>query len=363
MSAAPQLGQAPSFELEIRSGPHQGQKFTFSEGTRVTIGRGSDCAVALQNDVRVSRLHAEIIFQNGHYIIKNSNPKNYILVDGVKVENEILNGAPILTIGESEILFRQIKPASPLQLLQKDAPKASSPIVNLTPQKQPLSIPAAPGLPLGPAPSIKHHIPPGGGGFGAASSAPRSHSSPMPTPSADGSNRIRLVLVTLIAGIAVYFFFFNEQKTSKKSKPLRTSEVVDQEFKSSQESIKQLEEKLGKKSILSNKRAEENFIKGFRDYQKGQYLRAKDYFRIVLNLNPDHLEARKYYEQARIRLDKQIDYNFLEGIKNKEKKNFRMCRSYFSQVMILIQNDRAHPKYEEVERYLRECQLALEGGY
>lgn len=343
MSVAVKL-QTLRYELEIIKGPHAGKKYSF-EYPSVTIGREATNQVSLPQDLRVSRLHAEIRNNDGELYFVNRSQKNYVLVDGARAEFQQLKNESIISIGETEIKVRFAADAQPAA--------APAPVVLAKPN-------------IAPAPVI--------------SAVPQNLSMPRPSPMArpqinnqysepfrnqpETNKSMRNIFIVVAVGLVIYFLFFDGPKKSKKNAPIRGGDIIEKEMQESQEKIEVLEAKVKAQNNLTNKRAEENFIKGFRDYQKGQYLRAKEYFRIVLNLNAQHIEARKYYEQATIKHKKQMEFNFLEGLKNKDKKNYRLCKAFFSQVLVLAQGDRTgYEKYEEAEKYLRECNLGLEGGY
>lgn len=345
MSAAPKIGQLLSYELEVLKGPHAGQKFVFDKPS-ITIGRGSENQVCLSQDLRVSRVHAEIKNSSGQLFFVNISQKNYVLVDGEKSEFYQLERDCTLTIGESEIRFRSSALKS-LPMLTPAKPM-DRPTPNLAIAKPfPTSV-AQPSFPSA---------------MSGGPSAQNKFSAPRPVP-ANSNSRMKFYLIIAAVGLAVYFLFFNTSKKNSKNAPIRGSDIIEKDLQNSQNQIDVLESRLAKQNTLTNKRAEENFIKGFRDYQKGQYLRAKEYFRIVLNLNPEHMEARKYYEQSTIKHRKRMEFNFIEGLKNKERKNYRLCKSFFTQVLVLAQGDRtSYEKYDEAEKYLRECNLGLEGRF
>jgi len=373
MSAALKTLPLVPFELEIIRGPHSGQKLSFEKAS-ITIGRGAENQVILSQDLRVSRKHAEIKQSDGVFSIVNISQKNYILSDGVKVEYQQLIGQPILTIGESEIRFRILENAA-----AKTGPaKALVPLANppgMTPammiqtnSPSPVVLrPAAPTpAPMGPPPMARVRLPkPPPSSLGRQNFENGARPKKFEGPSGGSDDgRTKFYVILGVIGVAVYFFLSGPAPTKKKEQPIRNSAIIENEMNESQERIEKLEERIAKQGNVTNRRAEENFIKGFRDYQKGQYLRAKEYFRIVLNLSPDHIEARKYFEQSNIKLRKLIEFNFIEGLKSKEKKNYRMCKSFFSHVLILSQGDRtSYDKYDEAEKFLRECNLGLEGRF
>ncbi|HWU42660.1 MAG TPA: FHA domain-containing protein, partial [Bdellovibrio sp.] len=89
MSAAPNLKSTLKFEIEVSKGPHLGLRLDFTKGS-ATIGRGPENDIVLSNDPRVSRQHAEIKQRDDCFIVVNLSAKNFILVDGVNVQSEVI---------------------------------------------------------------------------------------------------------------------------------------------------------------------------------------------------------------------------------------------------------------------------------
>ena len=58
--------------------------FTFATAFR--IGRTDDCEVCIKNE-HVSRKHAEVVFENGAWLIRDLHSANGIFVNGEKVQS------------------------------------------------------------------------------------------------------------------------------------------------------------------------------------------------------------------------------------------------------------------------------------
>lgn len=85
--------------------------------TPMTIGRAKDSNIVIDN-LGVSRTHARIFFEDGHYIVEDLNSANGIKVNGVQVKrsilypgDEILIGKHVLTFDLSERLLSEVKSA------------------------------------------------------------------------------------------------------------------------------------------------------------------------------------------------------------------------------------------------------------
>lgn len=82
-------------------GPYKGKSFDVVEGV-VTMGRGADNGIVLCEDTVCSRLHCQLVLQNGRLIVEDMGSTN-----GVTVNNEdVINSAVLqpddhLGIGKS----------------------------------------------------------------------------------------------------------------------------------------------------------------------------------------------------------------------------------------------------------------------
>lgn len=385
MSAAPQVKDALKFDIEVVKGPHAGLKTSFSKAS-VSIGRGPENDIVLSSDPRVSRQHAEIK-QRGpqEFIIVNLSSKNFILVNGQNVQSEILTNDSVIQIGETEIRFHVDIPApavtpvnpaavnpaaSKLQGLGASVPKpVNLPPAFQQPQPRPMQAPAMPqaGLPQMPNPAMPPAQPMGYGGYQPPPGPP-----PTMGPAVGASSggllsnpKARFYLIVGALALAGWFLLSGPGNKDKKDpNAIRTSAISMQDVaeaeKRSQELLTIKKEKY---DSVQYRRAQENFIKGFRDFQQGQYARAREAFQVVLNLDPDNELAKRYYHLSKIKFDELVKFNMIQGNRYREKKNWRMCQSNYSNVMTMLQNRKDDPTYKEAKQFFEECTLNLEGRF
>jgi membrane-bound lytic murein transglycosylase D len=71
------------------------------------IGRTPDCEVQIQDD-HVSRVHAQVTYEDGHWIVKDLNSSNGIFVDGERVPQTLVSEERAVRLGVRgpEVLFR-----------------------------------------------------------------------------------------------------------------------------------------------------------------------------------------------------------------------------------------------------------------
>ncbi|MCH7706061.1 MAG: FHA domain-containing protein [Chloroflexi bacterium] len=111
--AGPVAAQAPAAWLMFKSGPRAGQSIPLStEATK--IGRGSENDVVV-DDPAVSREHATISFENGHYVVEDAGSSGGTIVEGTAAGGQtILSSGSTLQLGETELVFMQSDSPAPM---------------------------------------------------------------------------------------------------------------------------------------------------------------------------------------------------------------------------------------------------------
>lgn len=102
MAAAPVMKKLAKIYLTVQNGPIEGHVYEFEKAS-ITVGRGAENDIVLANDPKVSRSHAEIKAHDTKYFITNISQKNYILINGERVEARELRTGDVLSIGETEL--------------------------------------------------------------------------------------------------------------------------------------------------------------------------------------------------------------------------------------------------------------------
>ncbi|XGC81276.1 FHA domain-containing protein [Bdellovibrio bacteriovorus] len=379
MSAAPQVKDTLKFDIEIVAGPHTGLKANFSKAS-VSIGRGPENDIVLSGDPRASRQHAEIKQRsNGEFVIVNLSPKNFVMLNGQNIQSEILTNDAIILIGDSEIRFKVEVPAPTVP-----PPSAAPVFAAPTPFKPQASVPQTPPAYQPPRPMQTPAMPQGGvpgmpnpsyppvqpmGGYGGYQPPPPG---PMPSAARGGSSggllenpKARFYgIIAILALVGWFLMSPSKNKDNKDPNAIRTSSITMQDVAAAEKRSQELlTVKKEKYDSIQYRRSQENFIKGFRDFQQGQYARAREAFQVVLNLDPDNELAKRYYHLSKIKFDELVKFNMIQGNRYREKKNWRMCQSNYSNVMTMLANRRDDPSYKEAKQFYEECTLNLEGRF
>ncbi len=91
------------------AGDLEGELHALREG-RNALGRDPRCQVQFSEvDKRISRSHAEILCQEGHYAIRPLSESNSTRVDGERIDEQIeLRDGALISIGSSDFRFRSV---------------------------------------------------------------------------------------------------------------------------------------------------------------------------------------------------------------------------------------------------------------
>lgn len=341
MTAAPVLARSLKFAVTISRGEGAGRVFHF-EKPIVSVGRGPENELVFANDPKISRNHAEFRVQMGQLYIKNLSDRNFILVNGERVDEKLLTGTCDIQVGETILVVKveggQVSPSH--LILTKQSPTFS-------PQPSPPHVGLSPVFP-----SARKEF------RGTQSVADPSQSGILSNP------RVRFYLIIAIIGGSLWWFLSSGMGAKKQEVNLRTEGDVARAIEDSANAVRELkkqQQNTGQDS-LQYKSAQEHYVKGFRDYRQGQYARAIQSFQAALSFYPSHELARKYLLQSQRKFDEMVNLSMSQGRKYYQKQNFKMCQSAFANVMIMVK-DSAKPKYKEAKQFYEECSVRTEGRF
>jgi len=399
MSAALQQNSQLQLKLSVVKGPHAGQVFHLHKD-KITVGRGPENDVVLMNDPQVSRLHAQLVLIDRDFEIVKISQKNAVLVGGESVERWKLVNGTTFVVGDSEIRIEfdlgqavvaisPQKPAEVIPLKNLEAtnvipnPKALAPSVksavpktNPPPPTQKASVPAVPNttVPQARQMSVQNqqimqqqmvmqqqaYL-----AQQAAAQQSRAKAKPQSTSLLENPKSQFYIILALIVVVGA-FFYLNQKKPSRgtKAKPvLKYEDEIAIKLNSTPETenIKKREDKKKDRDSAQYVRAQENLMRGMRDFGLGNYARAQEFFQVVLNLEPDNQLAKRHLMLAKIRFDELVQAKLMLGESYYSKHNFDMCLSMYQQVMNMLDDRRSDSKYKLAERKAKECEFAIQG--
>lgn len=372
MTAAPNQGQL-KIKIEIESGPHVGPAIELAKEV-IAIGRGPENDIVLSGDSKVSRQHGEIRFSSGNWSVVNLSEKNHILVNSEKVNSADLNPGDKIQFGDSilGVSFYRKPIAAPMNLPMNppmniqtpDIPESDANVIKIFPQ--PIPAFKTQDNNIIPRPVMAPHVPPimpnpmMGQQMGYQMGRPTS-GNPYIAPADNGKKRFYIILGVI--ALVAWFFLSGGKKVTKDSNAIRSSDQIKIDLEGTQKNIVQLKEDEEHRRTIQYKKTQENLVRGFRDFQQGQYARSRDSFQVVLNLDPENELAQRYFQLSQIKFDQQVKQLMQQGNRNREKLSWRLCMDSFSKVMTMLQGRRDNLTYNEAQKYFEACRLEAEGKY
>lgn len=343
MNSARALAPGITVDVEIIQGPAKGGKASFNE-PRWTIGRGPENRLVISQDIKVSRSHVEIRCLSSQVFARSLSKKNPMMIDGNLTVEGILKPGATLQIGETLLRFKYDNEAvqSALALRQGAVDPARGGQVARGSAQPPAGVVFQPPGQLPP-----QYPPP---------RAPRRTVEPplMANP------KFRFYLLIIGLGLGAYYFF-NETPAQRRVQPIRDSSVINVDVETSETEVKRLTEERKDFASPQYQLAQAQFIKGFRDYQKGQYSLAMESFQAARGFYPRHELATKYWTLAKRRFDEQVQGFMIQGRRYRGSQNYRLCQSSFAAVLMLVKDDKA-PIYQEARQYHDECRIKGAGS-
>lgn len=354
MSTAPSLTSQSKWT--VLSGPMKG---AVQEITRhvMVIGRSSDCDIVIVNDPKCSRKHAKVELTPQGFEIQSLSASNALKVNGEAVQTILLQDGDVIGIGDTELRFNGALGVPPVVRDRESSIRTQSGVRPM-PTTSPGSVPmAAPnGWPLQVVPNNS-----------AQPVSPYDYSRPAAPPPrrpSGGSNKGRFYLYGGVA-LVVAFLFFGETPKKKPGISLRTAEQIDQDIESAkklQQAAEDLRRRNNQNPTFEMRQAQENYVKGFRDFRKGQYERALESFQACLSLAPDHVLCNRYLRLSQRKFDELIQYHMVLGRKYRDQEQYRACRAAFRNVMVMVK-DPASSIYKEARANFEACNSFVEGNF
>jgi len=81
------------------------QEYTFSH--YASIGRASKCTISFADDIKLSRVHCEIIQDDEDFILIDLHSQNGTQLNGKAITERILKSGDIITLGKASLTFQK----------------------------------------------------------------------------------------------------------------------------------------------------------------------------------------------------------------------------------------------------------------
>lgn len=330
-SSAVALSSAYESRWTVMSGPMKGAVRLMS-AANFTVGRSPECEFIVMNDPKCSRRHAAVMITSTGCDLTSLNDKNPVLINGREIERGHANDGDVITFGETEIMFN----------------------LGGLPVEAEVRFAAAPG-PVGP---YAGGAPAAVGDYTVSDRRPRGKARKTKKP---GGNRL---LIYGVLGALVYWLFFTGVKPKDKGLEIRTEQQMQNDIDAATKLREQRENENSKNldSSVTARQAQENYVRGFRDYREGQYERSLVSFQACLALNPEHTLCNRYLRLAQRKFNELIQYHIVLGRKYRDQNQFKSCRAAFRNVMVMVKDANSNI-YKEAKANYEACNAFVEGRF
>ncbi len=163
-------------------------------------------------------------------------------------------------------------------------------------------------------------------------------------------------ILTILIIIGSAYMHLNPKKEKVK---IEDREISSQNISSTAKPISFKE--LGIKPKV-NVNAQSQYVKGFRDFKKGQYERGALHFQRCLAFEPNNKLCNRYLLLSKKKIQELIQFNVTLGRKYKDQKQYKACGSAFRNVAFLIKN-KNDKIYQEAIANEKICQSMVEGNF
>lgn len=337
MNSAVALSPGLETRWTIASGSMKGSVRVMTQG-QFTIGRAPECEFIIANDPKCSRRQAGVRVTGRGCEITSLNDKNPVLVNGREIENATLNDGDRVTLGDTEVVYNSGGGGAHAQ---NDVPI------------RPVSVAIAP-----PQNHLAHYD-----GMNMPAGGPRARAS-QARPQAKAGNNKRLYIYGGLAIVLFWLFGTGTPDKKKEEYGLRTQQQMDADIDSANK-IKEARENENTKRLdpsITSRQAQESYVRGFRDYRKGQYERALTSFQSCLALDPTHVLCNRYMRLSQRKFNEMIQYYVLLGRKYRDQNQFASCRAAFRNVMVMV-NDTTNETYKLAKANYEACNAFVEGRF
>ena len=299
--------------LRILKGAEVGAIYVLKSPS-VILGRGDEANIII-GDIKASRSHARLDYTVDGWVMSDLGSANGIFFQGEYIRKFNLRSGEHFTLGETvfEFLLGNENTRA-LTAPLKDAAELERQDMALAKKKVDLHA------------RVK------------VSSAPNK------------KGNLRTLL--LLGGVgAAYFFMFGQDpgnSAQKKSVAAKKNGAAEEEDRGLASYLP------GTVNKEVEKTAEQYYWQGFREYMKGNFLRAKESFELALQVNPSHDRARHYLASVNKENADEIKSLIASAKKAKLIGHVQSAKGFCETALRHLYNDQANPDYADCAEILKE---------
>ncbi len=287
----PQGENAFFFRITFLTGVKRGQSFVIKKDERKIIGREKSNDISI-NDVKASKVHAEIIWHNGELIVTDLKSQNGIIVNDKKVIQSKLQKGDRLIIGHT--------------IFKVDIEYSHNSFVNTQSRNDKLK------------------------------------------------SKKSLVPVLVLCVFVLLAFSFLRENDSKEEKIVKKKKTVSRKISNAKSLAREISKNAVKENEEISKKVSVLLKRGMRELREKNYFRALREFESALDENPRDTQARFYKRKALEGIDHIVNQYNLEAKRNIASINYEKALVSYCSIIKLLGNYPKDPRYlkakSEIER-------------
>jgi len=174
----------------------------------------------------------------------------------------------------------------------------------------------------------------------------------------------RFIIYGTVAILVYWLFFTGSSLQKKKEANIRNEQQINADIEAANK-LREVSDAGDARKLDQNlalRQAQENYVRGFRDFRKGQYERAQISFQACLALNPEHTLCTRYQRLTQRKFDELVQYQMVLGRKYRDQNQFQQCRASFRNVMVMVK-DPGNRIFKEAKANYEACDSLVEGHF
>lgn len=323
--------------LRVIQGADSGATFVLF-GQEISVGRGEENDVQVA-DLKMSRRHVVLKFMGAAWAIQDQGSANGVQKNGQWIRQDQIRSGDVLQVGETTFEFMAgdastgmiIAPPRTLEQIKTEAEAYD---------QQRARVRAMGGV-YGPLP-----------GSNGARPNPLDAQRADKKGGFDLNNPAMKKRLLIYGGMALglYFFLFDDS-TNQQKRPTAPAKKEERTLASL----------LPPGETLSHPKAEIFFKDGFREYTAKNYVRARQQFETVLQVQPTHGLAEFYLKKCDQEIEELVKYHLDNGKKALEFGRYRQAKGHFETVLRTLYRDQSNKSYLEAKGRFEETLKRMKG--
>jgi pSer/pThr/pTyr-binding forkhead associated (FHA) protein len=304
------------YRLLCMTGKNKGSSY-YLTGNRVIMGRGETADIQVM-DTKSSREHAELILNNGRYIVTDLGSQNGLIINDLKITQHSLIDGDKIIIGATVYKFNRFDiQVKELALVEDDDDDEYEEEMDEEEEEEELRL---------------------------LEEKKKKKKSKNKKKDAEAGRKRIMIIVVVALGLWVVLeeepapVKTKIQKVKDKSTTLTLQEAIRKQTQETREVQRKLD------AIIH---------RGLREFRERNYFRAIRQFELALILSPNNGKASFHLERSKQRLDEEIELAFLKARREADGLKYTAAVVSYCSIIRLLQAHKDDERYKDAMKNIR----------